>query len=117
MYIAEAWETNELVLNSSRSSPVWYLRGLGSGKALKLFLFSQNARGRSENTTLKIQTRSRLALNTGNIGFFITNGRLHLRSRGISFVIYYLLFGKSSLLYPGDKLYVFQVSLKLVQIV
>lgn len=47
--------------------PVWKLRGLGSGKALKLLIYAHNARGRSETTTMRVHTLSRLAIHTGNI--------------------------------------------------
>ncbi|KOB69998.1 Kin of IRRE-like protein 3 [Operophtera brumata] len=63
-YIVEAWQSDDLLLNVSSSAPVWKLRGLGSGKALKLVFYSHNARGRSENSTVRVHTRSRLALHT-----------------------------------------------------
>lgn len=74
MYIVETWESDELMMNVTQPSPVWKLRGLGSGKALRLVFYAQNAKGRSENTTLRIHTRSRLALHTGREGIvFLIN--------------------------------------------
>lgn len=45
---------------------MWKLRGLGSGKALKLLFYAHNARGRSETTTMRLHTLSRLTVHTGN---------------------------------------------------
>ncbi|XP_039746464.1 hemicentin-1-like [Pararge aegeria] len=63
-YFVEAWEAGSLVANVSTVTPVWKLQGLGSGKALKLVFYANNARGRSEVTTLRVHTLSRLALHT-----------------------------------------------------
>nr|XP_032512067.1 hemicentin-2-like [Danaus plexippus plexippus] len=63
-YFVEAWEADELIANVSTILPVWKLQGLGSGKALQLVFYASNARGRSEITTLRIHTLSRLALHT-----------------------------------------------------
>ncbi|XP_014358166.2 nephrin [Papilio machaon] len=63
-YVVEAWETEVLVANVSATAPVWKLHGLGSGKALTLVFYANNARGRSEITTLRVHTLSRLALQT-----------------------------------------------------
>ncbi|XP_041972708.1 nephrin-like [Aricia agestis] len=63
-YFLEAWETNMVIANVSRVTPVWKLRGLGSGKALKLRLYARNARGRSEVTVLRVHTLSKMALHT-----------------------------------------------------
>ncbi|KAJ2950567.1 hypothetical protein O0L34_g8813 [Tuta absoluta] len=57
-------ETRTLLANVSTALPVWKLRGLGSGKALQLSFYAHNARGRSETTTLRVHTLSRLALHT-----------------------------------------------------
>ncbi|CAG9792224.1 unnamed protein product [Diatraea saccharalis] len=59
-----AWELGTLIANVSTPHPVWKLRGLGSGKALKLVFYAFNARGRSDSTTLRVHTLSRLALHT-----------------------------------------------------
>ncbi|RVE52253.1 hypothetical protein evm_003043 [Chilo suppressalis] len=64
IYFVEAWEAGTLIANVSTSQPLWKLRGLGSGKALKLVFYAYNARGRSESTTLRVHTLSRLALHT-----------------------------------------------------
>ncbi|KOB72544.1 Uncharacterized protein OBRU01_12964, partial [Operophtera brumata] len=64
IYFVEAWESNTLILNLSNPSPVWRLRGLGPGNALKLIFYAYNARGRSEAVLLKMHTLSRLALHT-----------------------------------------------------
>ncbi|XP_028164634.1 hemicentin-1-like, partial [Ostrinia furnacalis] len=64
IYFVEAWETGTLIANASTPTPTWKLRGLGSGKALKLVFYAHNARGRSETTTLRVHTLSRLALHT-----------------------------------------------------
>ncbi|CAG9563368.1 unnamed protein product [Danaus chrysippus] len=63
-YFVEAWEADELIANVSTILPVWKLQGLGSGKALQLVFYANNARGRSEITVLRIHTLSRLALHT-----------------------------------------------------
>ncbi|XP_049865567.1 synaptogenesis protein syg-2-like [Pectinophora gossypiella] len=63
-YFVEVWESGVLLANVSTATPVWKLRGLGSGKALKLLFYANNARGRSETTTLRVHTLSRLALHT-----------------------------------------------------
>ncbi|CAK1578731.1 unnamed protein product [Parnassius mnemosyne] len=63
-YIVEVWETDTLIANVSTTTPVWKLHGLGSGKALTLLFYASNARGRSEITTLRVHTLSRLALQT-----------------------------------------------------
>ncbi|KOB67707.1 Uncharacterized protein OBRU01_12954, partial [Operophtera brumata] len=39
-YCVEAWESGNLVLNVSTSTPIWKLRGLGSGKTLKLVFYA-----------------------------------------------------------------------------
>ncbi|XP_059051345.1 synaptogenesis protein syg-2-like [Achroia grisella] len=64
IYFVEAWEAGTLIANASTPTPIWKLRGLGSGKALKLIFYAHNARGRSEVTTLRVHTLSRLALHT-----------------------------------------------------
>ncbi|KAL0884209.1 hypothetical protein ABMA27_016211 [Loxostege sticticalis] len=64
IYFVEAWEAGTLIANASTPTPIWKLRGLGSGKALKLVFYAHNARGRSETTTLRVHTLSRLALHT-----------------------------------------------------
>ncbi|XP_063636218.1 nephrin-like [Cydia splendana] len=64
LYFVEAWEHDTLLTNASSISPVWKLRNLGSGKAVKLVFYASNARGRSETTTLRVLTLSRLALHT-----------------------------------------------------
>lgn len=66
-YFVEAWESGHLQANVSTAIPVWKLRGLGSGKALKLLFYAHNARGRSETTTMRVHTLSRLAIHTGNL--------------------------------------------------
>lgn len=66
-YFVEAWEMNTLIANVSTITPIWKLQGLGSGKELTLVFYANNARGRSEVTTLRIHTLSRLALHTGII--------------------------------------------------
>ncbi|XP_028025844.1 nephrin-like [Bombyx mandarina] len=63
-YIVEVWETGNLIANVSSSVPVWKLDDLGSGKALKLYFYAHNARGRSDITKLRVHTLSRLALHT-----------------------------------------------------
>ncbi|XP_045491964.1 hemicentin-2-like [Colias croceus] len=63
-YFVEVWEAGELIANVSTITPVWKLQGLGSGKALKLAFYANNARGRSEVTTMRVHTLSRLALHT-----------------------------------------------------
>ncbi|CAG9563457.1 unnamed protein product [Danaus chrysippus] len=63
-YFVEAWEADELIANVSTILPVWKLQDLGSGKALQLVFYATNARGRSDITTLRIHTLSRLALHT-----------------------------------------------------
>ncbi|XP_053600327.1 nephrin-like isoform X1 [Plodia interpunctella] len=64
IYFVEAYESGSLIANTSTPTPVWKLRGLGSGKTLKLIFYAHNARGRSEITTLRVNTLSRLALHT-----------------------------------------------------
>ncbi|KAL4709359.1 hypothetical protein ACJJTC_007091 [Scirpophaga incertulas] len=64
VFFVEAWESGTLVANASTPTPVWKLRGLGSGKALRLVFYAHNARGRSETVTLRVHTLSRLALHT-----------------------------------------------------
>ncbi|CAG9563471.1 unnamed protein product [Danaus chrysippus] len=59
-YFVEAWEGEELIANVSTILPVWQLQGLRSGKALHLVFYAFNAGGRSELTTLRIHTSSRL---------------------------------------------------------
>lgn len=66
-YFVEVWETKNLIANVSTPLPAWILRGLGSGKTLKLVFYAFNARGRSEPATLRINTLARLALPTGII--------------------------------------------------
>ncbi|CAH0721447.1 unnamed protein product, partial [Brenthis ino] len=63
-YFVEAWEMNTLIANVSTITPIWKLQGLGSGKELTLVFYANNARGRSEVSTLRIHTLSRLALHT-----------------------------------------------------
>ncbi|XP_026491484.2 nephrin-like [Vanessa tameamea] len=70
-YFVEAWELDTLIANVSTIMPVWKLQGLGSGKELTLVFYANNARGRSEITTLRVHTLSRLALHTeaqNNVG-------------------------------------------------
>lgn len=71
MYIVEAWANGMLVANSSAATPLWRLRSLGAGRALKLLFYAHNTRGRSESVTLRIHTLSRLALHTGIYIFII----------------------------------------------
>lgn len=54
-----------LIANVSTITPLWKLQGLGSGKELTLVFYANNARGRSEITTLRVHTLSRMALHTG----------------------------------------------------
>ncbi|XP_045520982.1 hemicentin-1-like [Pieris brassicae] len=63
-YFVEAWAAGELIANVSTITPVWKLQGLGSETALKLVFYANNARGRSEVTTIRVHTLSRLALHT-----------------------------------------------------
>ncbi|XP_048481086.1 synaptogenesis protein syg-2 [Plutella xylostella] len=63
-YYVEAWAAGSLVANSTAASPLWRLRALGAGRALKMVFYAHNARGRSEAVTLRIHTLSRLALHT-----------------------------------------------------
>ncbi|XP_026326855.1 nephrin-like [Hyposmocoma kahamanoa] len=63
-YFVEVWESGHLLANVSTAIPVWKLRGLGSGKALKLLIYAHNARGRSETTTMRVHTLSRLTIHT-----------------------------------------------------
>ncbi|CAH2092461.1 unnamed protein product [Euphydryas editha] len=63
-YFVEAWEMDTLIANVSTITPLWKLQGLGSGKELTLVFYANNARGRSEITTLRVHTLSRLALHT-----------------------------------------------------
>ncbi|CAB3228781.1 unnamed protein product [Arctia plantaginis] len=64
-YFVEVWEAKNLIANVSTPLPAWILRGLGSGKTLKLVFYAFNARGRSEPAILRIKTLARLALPTG----------------------------------------------------
>ena len=64
-YFVEVWESKILVANVSTALPAWILRGLGSGKSLKLAFYAANARGRSETVVMRINTLTRLALHTG----------------------------------------------------
>ncbi|CAG9563466.1 unnamed protein product [Danaus chrysippus] len=63
-YFMEAWEADELIANVSTILPVWKLQGLRFRKALQLVFYANNARGRSEITTLRVHTLSRLAIYT-----------------------------------------------------
>ncbi|XP_050561396.1 synaptogenesis protein syg-2 isoform X1 [Spodoptera frugiperda] len=63
-YYVEVWESKNLVANVSTAQPAWILRGLGSGKSLRLVFFAANARGRSETVMMRISTLARLALHT-----------------------------------------------------
>lgn len=65
MYIVEVWANEDLVVNSTNSSPMWNLRRLGANRQLRLVVYAANARGRSEHTSVPVETPPKLAPRTG----------------------------------------------------